>query len=280
MKKILIPTDFSDNAWDALTYAIRMYDDIPCRFYILNTFEVVASGTNTTLHSGATKKIVAILKEDSQRGLTKIENYLNEYLLNDKHEYETISKYGSLTTKVKEIIDQKGIDLVVMGTAGASGLKKVFIGSNTVRLIKQGQACPIIAVPKDFEFVEPSLISFASDLKRQFTPGDLTPLRELLLIHDLDLEILHVNKNKELSEIQHQNIATIKSLLGSNNINYKEIDYETSVAKSINNYTDKNKVDIICLVHYDHTFVEKLTHEPVLQKVGFHSKVPLLILSI
>ncbi|NNC70957.1 MAG: universal stress protein [Flavobacteriaceae bacterium] len=280
MKKILIPTDFSDNAWDALIYAIRLYDDIPCRFFVLNTYEVMATGVNTTIHSSATKKLYEILREDSQKGLEKIEKYLNDHLLNDKHEYEIISKYGSLTSVVKDLINKENIDLIIMGTTGASGIKKVFMGSNAMRLIKNISDCPIIAVPKDYEFEEPELISFATDLNKLFTAEDLNPLYELLLIHDLNLEILHVHDEAKLSDIQKENIELIKHRLDSHNVSYKGIDLISTVSKSINEYTKTNKVDLICFANYEHTFIEKLTHEPIIKKVGFQTQVPLLIIPI
>lgn len=280
MKKIVIPTDFSDNAWDALTYAIRLYDDIPTRFYILNTYEVVATGVNTTIYTGATKKLYNILKEDSEKELKKIENHLNEYLLNDKHEYKMLSIPGTFSSIVKELVDKEDIDLVVMGTTGASGMKKVFMGSNTVKLIKKIAKCPIIAVPKDFEYREPELISFATDLNKLFISEELNVLIELLLIHDLDLEILHVKKEKALSETQKQNIDLIKNLFNSGNVNYKGIDFEKSVSKTINNYTENNQVDIVCLARYEHNFLEWLTHKRVIKKVGFHTQVPLMTIPV
>lgn len=280
MKKILIPTDFSDNAWDALTYAIRLYDDIPCLFYVVNTYELVATGVNTTVHSGATKKLLTILKDDSKKGLEKIEKHLNEYLLNDKHEYKIISKHGSITSVVQDLIDKMHIDLVVMGTTGASGMKKVLMGSNTVKLIQNIKGCPVIAVPKAYEFREPEIISFASDLKKLFSHQDLRPLHELLLLHDLDLELLHVKKERLLSEVQQQNIATIKDVLGEKNVNYKEIPLDISVANSINTYLTTNTIDIVCLAKYEHNFWERLTREPVIKKVGFHVEIPLLIIPI
>ncbi len=280
MKNILIPTDFSDNAWDALTYAIRLYDDIPCKFYILNTFEVNSGGVNTAIHSGATKKLYTILKEESQNGLDRIEAHLNEYLLNDKHEYKTISAHGSITSIAKELIIKENINLVVMGTTGASGMKKVLMGSNTITMIKNISQCPIIAVPKDFEFREPELVSFATNLKKLFNSTQLNALTELLLIHNLDLELLHVKKEEKLSAVQNQNIGIIKQQLGSNNISYKEIELNTSIANSLTEYAKNNKVDIICLANYSHTLLERLTHEPVIKKVGFQTQVPLLIISV
>ena len=280
MKKVLIPTDFSDNAWDALTYVIRLYDDIPCFFYILNTYEVNSGGVNTAVHSSVTKKLYDILREDSKKGLDKTEAYLNEYLLNDKHEYKTISRHGSISSVVRDLVNKENIDLVVMGTTGASGIKEALMGSNTMRLIKNINECPIIAVPQDYEFREPELITFATDLKKLLSSIELNALTELLLIHNLDLEILHVKKENELNDIQKQNIDIIKQHLGTNNVSFKEINLEKSISNTINKYTQNNNVDIICLANYEHNFIERLTHEPIIQRVGFHTQIPLLIISL
>ncbi len=279
MKRILIPTDFSDNAWDALTYAIRLYDDIPCTFYILNTFEVGATGAEATLYTGATKKLFNILKEDSEQGLKKIESYLNEYLLNDKHEYSILSKHGPLVSVSKALIAQQNIDLIVMGTKGASGMKGILMGSNTTSLIKNIKDCPILAVPEKFEFKEPETLSLATDLNELLSSGLLNPLRELLLIHDLDLEILHVKNETALSVNQLENKKLIEGLFTHAQVDYKEIPFDKSISNSINEYTKHNTIDILCMVQYQHSFIERLTREPVIKKVGFNTEIPLLIIS-
>ncbi len=279
MKNILIPTDFSDNAWDALTYAIRLYDDIPCSFYILNTYEVGATGAEATLYTGATKKLYNILKDDSKQGLQKIENYLNEYLLNDKHDYSILSKHGPLVSVTKELIAHHKIDLIVMGTKGASGMKGILMGSNTTSLIKNIKECPILAVPEKFEFREPEKLSLATDLNELLSSRLLNPLRELLLIHDLDLELLHVKNESELSVNQQENKKLIEQLFSHTEIDYKEVPFENSVANSINQYTKNANIDILCMIQYKHSFIERLTREPVIKKVGFNTEVPLLIIS-
>ena len=77
-----------------------------------------------------------------------------------------------------------------------------------------------------------------------------------------------------------KNKQTIEQLLADRNISYKEIEFNESVAASINNYTQTHPVDLICLTNYDHTFFERLLNEPVIKKVGFHTIIPLLIISI
>ncbi len=51
-----------------------------------------------------------------------------------------------------------------------------------------------------------------------------------------------------------------------------------NLAAEICGYVEKNDVDMIALIHYEHTFMEKLTREPVVRKIGFHTKRPILVL--
>ena len=278
MKKILVPTDFSDNAWDALTYAVRLYDDIPCQFYILNTFEVNPIGASQTMYQFQQDKVYAILKEESENELKEIINHLKKHLLNDKHEYKTFSVLGPLVGVVKDIIIKESIDVMIMGTAGASGIKAVFMGSNTVRVLKKIDTIPIVAVPEKYLYEEPQHVVFATDFKKHLSKQDLLCLSELQLIHNFNIQFLHIKKEPELSEIQQFNIRSLKIIFDENLISFKEIESDAKKSRAILTFTEKENIDMLCLANYEQSFIEKLTHESVVKKVSFHSTVPLLIL--
>ena len=280
MKKVLVPTDFSDNAWDALTYAIRLYDDIPCRFYILNTYQVNTSRTTNTMHKKRDTHMYRMLKETSEKELRKIKNYLNNNLLNDKHEYKIISKTGALLTIIKQLISDEKIDMIVMGTSGATGAKEIFMGSNTVKIIKHIDSCPIISVPLKYEYEEPEQLIFATDFKRHFNKTELNCLIELQLIHNFEIKVLHVKKGKMLNSIQQQNKDVLKQCLDNGNTIFEEITTYTTIADAINNHTEEHTINMVCLLNYEHSFIEKLTHEPIIKKISFHSAIPLLILPV
>ena len=280
MKKVLIPTDFSDNAWDALIYAIRLYDDIPCHFYILNTYQVGPSRVSNVKNQVRNTQIFRLLKEESENELEKIATYLKDNLLNKKHEYETLSISGSLITSIKRIVFNDNIDMIVMGTSGASGAKEIFMGSNTIKAIKNIDLCPIISVPEKYEYEEPEQVAFATDLKRSFNVIELNCLRELQLIHNFKIRIIHVKEENILDEIQQQNIESLRLFFEDDTISFEEILTDTTVAEAINDFVEDQKINIVSLVNYEHSFFEKLTHEPIIKKMSFHSTVPLLILPV
>ena len=279
MKKVLIPTDFSDNAWDALTYAIRIYDDIPCRFYILNTFLVGVSNTSTIQHQARNTHLFRAIQDESVHELEKIKKYLITNLLNEKHEYVTLSKAGTLINVVKNIILSENIDIVIMGTTGASGLKEIFMGSNTVKIIDNINLCPILSVPKNYEYQEMESVVFATDLKRKFHENQLRCLRELQLIHNFHIEMIHIVKEEGINSMQQANMDFFKTFIEPVNISFHEIySTENHISEIIEEYAFKFKAHLICLLKYEHNFFETITHEPVIKKISFHSDIPLLIL--
>ena len=280
MKKVLVPTDFSDNAWDALMYAIRLYDDIPCHFYILNTYQVSPSRTVNTMNIERDTHMYRVLKEDSENEFKKIDAYLKNNLLNNKHEYETLSLSGSLTTSLKRLVYNENIDMIIMGTAGASGAKEIFMGSNAIKAIKNIDLCPIISVPEKYEYEEPEQVAFATDLKRHFNVIELNCLRELQLIHNFKIRVIHVKEEYALDTVQQQNIEALKQYFEIDSISFEEILTDTKVAQAINDFVVDQKINMVCLVNYEHSFIEKLTNEPIIKKMSFHSSVPLLILPV
>lgn len=279
MKHILIPTDFSDNAWDSMLYALRLYDDIPACFYVLNTYQASTSRTSNRMSSHRGTHLHRVLKEESERKLQKITNYLDENLLNDNHIYKTVSRTGDLLSNIKRIVSNDNIDIIIMGTTGATGAKEIFMGSNAVKVINTIDLCPVLTVPKDYEFNELQHITFATDLKKKFSSLELASLIELQSTHQCRVTILHVKENDNLDKNQLGQLKDLKTLFNDDSIiNFKEIELQGKVAKTIIDYSEKNNVDLVCLVNSEKKFLQKLMEEAVVKRMSFHSSLPLLII--
>ena len=141
MKNILLPTDFSKNAWNALFMALKLYADFECRFYIMNCYDLdmkYAGGAQSTIRSGMVYKA---LKNTSNSGLDEVIQYLSENHHNAKHQFETIAHSGDILSGLRSTITKYDIETVIMGTKGATGAKGVFLGSNTVKVLKNIKNC-------------------------------------------------------------------------------------------------------------------------------------------
>ena len=108
-------------------------------------------------------RIEDAVRSTSENGLTKTVERIKTTFKNPRHSFETISSFNLLADEVKDVVDSYRIDLIVTGTKGASGMDEVFMGSNTVRIIKSTKKCPILAIPQHFDYQTPSEVAFATD---------------------------------------------------------------------------------------------------------------------
>ncbi|MEN1784081.1 MAG: universal stress protein, partial [Bacteroidota bacterium] len=150
MKHILIPTDFSENAWNAITYALSLFRNEQCTFFLLNTYTPVITSGRFMAPTANGVGIADAVKLASENGLNHTVERILALSDNDKHSFQTISSFNLLVDEVKDVVETYGIDLIVTGTKGASGMEEVFMGSNTVRIIKNTKRCPILAIPQHF----------------------------------------------------------------------------------------------------------------------------------
>jgi nucleotide-binding universal stress UspA family protein len=279
MKKILIPTDFSENAWNAMRYAIELFKNENCVFYILNTYTPAIANSRfmaATIDGGLIENGAHL---SSKRGLQNCVELIKKTSDNSKHSFKTISSFSFLVDEVKETVEKKGIDLIVTGTKGASGIAEVFMGSNTVRIIKGVKDCAVLAVPQDFDFTTPKEIAFATDFNRFYTLSELQPLIEITNIFGAVIRIVHVqNKIEALSELQKFNLNMLRKYLKEVEHYVHTVSELSSVSKTLEIFSKELDIHLLAMLNYQHSFMERITREPIVKRVSFHTQVPLLVI--
>jgi len=278
MKKVLLLTDFSNNAWNAIFAALKMHEHITCHFYLLNTHEPSFANILGDKSKERLGVIYESLAKNSSFELDKILHYLEINHTNKNHTFEKRSVSDDIVNAVKELANEKDIDLIVMGTKGATGAKEIFMGSNTVELIKKVNNCPIFAVPSKHDFKGLHKILFPTELTRPYTKYELKPLIKLATIWNSEILICYIAQEFSLLEEQLANKEVLIKRLDKVAHSFHNVELQASVADSISSFAEETMADMIVLINYKHTFIEKLTREAVVKKVGFHSKIPLLVL--
>ncbi|MBD1259084.1 universal stress protein [Maribacter polysiphoniae] len=278
MKNILLPTDFSDNAWNAIFTALKMFEISECNFVLLNSYEPKISNLLGNKSKERLGVIYDSLYKNSKLQLEKTLHYLQKNHARDNHDFETESVSNNMENAVKQMVVEKKIDLIIMGTKGATGAKEVFMGSNTVRVIKKVRTCPILAVPGEYDFKALKKVVFPTDFSHNYGKTELRQLLDLVGHWKAEILILQVAQEQKPSESQKQQMKTLSRCLKSVYHSYHTIEMKNNVAEATTKFAADNRADLIALIHYPHTFMEKLTREPVIRKMGFHSKIPLLVL--
>ena len=138
MKRILIPTDFSEDALNAADFALRMYQYKKYEIILLHVFQIPALTDRVIPKHDALKSeaVFNLHKEAKRIRAVSPRNIVSEYS----------ARLGNLVSVVDRQVKEGNIDLVIMGTDGALGLKDVLFGSNTSDVIEKID-CPILVIP-------------------------------------------------------------------------------------------------------------------------------------
>lgn len=271
---ILIPTDFSDNAWKATVFALNLYAKQPCTFYFLNSISLAHSDSRSYI----TNKYLETLTETSKSGLGAWQNRASRLVGNDQHKFETISTTEEVTLAVKRAVEISQIDLVVTGTKGATGVNQYFLGSNTVKMIQGLKDCPIIAVPDFYDFKEPKHIVFPTDYNRAYHPKELTALFNFADLYQAHIYVLHINLQSELNEQQENNMRSLQARLTNHQHTFHWVEKSATKTDEINTFITDFDIDVLAMVNYNQSFVERVIKEPVIKKIGFQPTVPFLVI--
>jgi len=277
MKNILIPTDFSENAWNALRYGMSFFKKTHCTFHIIHVNSI---NTNT---SGEAAMFVSpeILEEtilvESNEKLQKLLNKIEHLPLNPKHEFKTLALYGFLTDHLKKQVKKRQIDLIIMGTKGSTGLKAASIGSNTGNVITK-IPCTVLAVPEQATYQNIQEIGFPSDFQLKYDLKILDTIKDILLLKKSALRLLYVSlKEEKMSPIQEKN----KSLLLHH---FKDVECSfhlitgKKIDEAIQCFTESRNLDMIVMVAKNLNFLERILFKPTVEKISYHTKVPFLVI--
>lgn len=281
-KRIILPTDFSKNAWNAIAYALTIFKNIPCDFFVLNSYQVGASGLSNKMAGANDTRLYNLMKEQSERDLNRELEKIKSFDKNPEHTFVTKSIMDTLVNAIGKTVYKEEIHYIIMGTKGASGLKEVFMGSNTYKIIKEMDFCPVIAVPDDYKSDgKTDAILLATGYEHLFENYELKPLLRLVKDFDAKLWIAHVGSLEALTTEQKKSKKALEKRLKSINYEFVEVEKEVSVNNTIQELVNEDRdIDMVAMINQDHSFFERLTREPVIKKVTFNSTVPFLVIHL
>lgn len=272
MKKILLPTDFSENAFNALKYALTLFKDQPCNFILLHAYEEPKGSEGTFI------AIKYLIKKDVARHFKKLMRKIDGLQPEKQHTFESRTIYGSMSNSTLNVAKKKNVDMIILGTKGASGLKEKLIGSNTATLLRDA-SYPVIAVPESATFNGLKNIVLASDFNPISDKNILEPLIETVEHFKSRLMVLHTYEESPLNPAENEKEERIKLSKYFINIDdsYHYIKNNDPL-KGIDQFIEENDIQLLAMITRDHRFFERILHVSSVEKMAFHTKVPLLAL--
>jgi nucleotide-binding universal stress UspA family protein len=276
MKRILVPTDFSKCADRAIDFAVQSAKMVPIEIILLHSFEVkdnmyfdymgVNREFNVSMLNDAKEKLAALKKNIEETDGVVVDTFIS-----------TNSLYDAITRSVKE----KKMDMVVMGTLGASGIKEKLWGSRTAAIIGRSNI-PVMVIPIEYEWKKPQNILLATN-RFEKEPAILDYLFELAGLYMSRVQVAvftdegddkaitflnHEHKISEyeeyLTDMYNEETLTSAHLTGE--------DFETT----LQNFIRENDIDILVMVTYQNTFWNRIFNPSKTKRMSYHTNIPLL----
>lgn len=272
MKTILVATDFSDIAKNAVNYAAEVANVAKAKLILFHVYHepVFLAEIPISLPIGEIEKDCLECLKDIKKGIHK------KY--GDKLIVECICKLGFPVDEINLYAKENDAELIVMGMEGTSYLTEKIIGNITTSLIKKA-SCPVLAIDKHVRFSSMKNIVLASDYLEVENKTILNPMIELAKLFDSKIFVLNVVPELETVTTIGKAVEGIKINHALEAVNHT-FHYSKSedVIEGINDFVDKQKINMVVMIPRTHSILHNLFHESNSKRMAFHTKVPLLAL--
>ncbi len=270
MLNILVPTDLSDLSKVAIEYAIKMANKLDGNITLLHVVTVIQP-TRATMRikfKSLEQELVDIAKEDMDKLLEEVSKAGK---LSQPIKIKIV-KGASFNATVKREAKKLRTGLIVMGTRGASGLKKYVLGSSTTSVIEVSSV-PVLAVPELGAFKNFKNVVYATDLKH--VEKEIKTLLPYLEIFGSTIHLIHItNAQKNVLSIEAKIDASVKKS-GYGNVIVRVL-VSKDVDDAIASYVEAIKADLLTMFTHEPNFYEKMFNRSMTRKMAFQSKIPLL----
>jgi len=277
MKSIIIPTDFSPNANNAIRYAVELDKHIHAKIILFHSYLVFVDASNLLNPTQDEEE----LKKSSEKSLLKLKDEILNNNIKLHSEIETIVTGGEFNHELISISSKNKADLIIMGTTGASGLKEVFLGTNTSNIIEKSK-CPVLAIPSEAKFKGINKIVFATN----YADNDFEHVHYVIdFAKNFNAEVImvHISEGEPSKSYLFKSIEEffqkVKKENNYDKLSFKLIDNK-DVENGINTFLEEISADIVAMTTHNRSMFQKLFDHSVTRKMAFHSHIPLMVFHV
>ncbi|MFC4633136.1 universal stress protein [Dokdonia ponticola] len=277
MKYVAVPTDFSDNAYNALLYATRLFPKQEYTIILIHSYESEFSMSTSRIDIGRNEDLYLDIEKRVTKSFEELIHKITRDTEGLKIHFETIMTGFPLFKSVNKLQREKTVSLIVMGTKGASGMRQLFMGSQTIKLIKKIRKLPILVVPENANFTPPKVIALATDFKTPIFTHAINTLKEIIKPNNATVKITHIYNQKSPEHVFEANYKKTKDSLSDVDYTTHWLENTSKKEKVLEEFVKKMDVDLLVLTYHKYSLIKKLFKENIVENIGFHSTVPVLI---
>lgn len=272
IKQILFPTDFSKNAEKALNYAIEIAGSYNADIIILHTYYPYSLPLD---QEEFREEEVKNQEERTRRLMKETESLI--YEKNKNIVTHRLIRSGKTVDILLEVAKEKKVDLIIMGTKGASGIKEALLGTNTAEVISSSHY-PVLAVPEKANFSGIKDVVFAAEFSSSNELRKLNTTTAIFKNFSPDMTILELAdgvRKEQLLEMASDN--GVRQVIEQSRFESPCGDKKDK-EKCIRQYLKSNPADILCLSRKKKGFLQSLFSEDYVKELTYHADLPMLVI--
>jgi nucleotide-binding universal stress UspA family protein len=274
MNRILVPTDFSEQAENALKVATILAKSHDAEIYLLHMMEIPMQQIDPINALSDVPEVLFFMKLAHK----KFDDLIASDFLKGITVHETV-KADITFNEIKEACKEFDIDLIIMGSHGATGIKEMFVGSNAEKVVRTSEV-PVLVIKKEHESFKISDFVFASDFKNdnKETYKQAVKFAESI---NAKIHLLLVNTASNFLTTSEANKRIHNFISGQTFDNYTTNVYnDISIEQGILNFSKEIDADLIGISTHGRQGIAHFFNGSISEDLVNHAKRPVITFKI
>jgi nucleotide-binding universal stress UspA family protein len=270
MRSIIIPTDFSAIANNAMNYAIEMAKELDTSITLLHVYQIPVSITEVPIVMASAED----LKAEAEKKLKEVKDSIN-HVTSGAMKIYTEARVGNIIDELEDFCDKIKPFAVVMGTKGATGIERILFGSTTLTALKH-LSFPVIVVPPGSTYKTIKKIGFACDFQKVVETTPIQYIKDIVNEYKAEFHVLNVDyENKHFKPDTPVQSLLLHTMVESLNPEYHFIEHP-DIEDGINEFAEKNNLDLLITIPKKHKLLDALFKPSSTKQLVFESHIPIM----
>lgn len=272
MNNILVPTDFSEQAENALKIAAKLAKQYDAEIYLLHMLELPPNMTNPVgnMRTNDLPEAIGFMKLAKKRFSEIISRpYLKGTTIHE------IVQFHEAFEGIMETSKKHDCDFIVMGSRGASGLKEMFIGSNTEKVVRTSEI-PVLVIKDDLADFQINDFVFATNLDPE-SKQTLHQVIDFAKLTGAKLHLVYINTANEFKTSQDTDNHLKEYMDGLPFNNYQFHVYnDSSIENGILNFAKKINADLVGIATHGRQGLSHFFNGSISEDLVNHANIPVV----
>lgn len=269
MQTILAPTDFSDNAKNAVNYAAQLAKKLHAPLLLLHAYMLPTPVSEVPFVMVNAEEIQ---KENERLADETVQKLQEAYGI----KASSVVRLGFPSEEIESILEDHAVDLIVMGMKGKMALEKMMGSTTTATINKVGK--PVLVVPEEASYRDIHEVAYATDFSYEVDFLVYKPLQALLQAFGATLHIVHVQKKADdLTSGEMAGEIQLDPAFSSIPHEFHVVT-DSEVKHGIQTWLEQHRTDLLVMIRHEHSFLSRLFARSHTKAMVYDTQVPLLVL--